>query len=123
MTAITLVIGSDYPYFQIQAMLIFSLMTLIYIGSNAPYGSLKTNLNESFNEICILICVYLVMAFMMTTSYKNHLNGTYIFIGTNLFNVTIFALQFIVGSILKIINKRVKDKAKNDRMRIIGNQI
>jgi hypothetical protein len=70
LSALILVFASNYPYFQIQALCIMSLSGFCYLGAVKPYVEMKTNLNESFNEICILLCIYVVMFSMITLNIK-----------------------------------------------------
>jgi hypothetical protein len=91
MTAVVLVFVSEYPYFQIQALMIFTLMTLGYIVTNTPYHEIRTNINESINEICILCCIFMVMIFMVTSKVKMIDDTTYAFIVICSLNILSFA--------------------------------
>ena len=65
-----LILLTDYPYFQIQALMMFTMTTLSYIAAVNPYKSMLTNINEVFNEICIVSCIYVVMLFMLSTDLE-----------------------------------------------------
>jgi len=82
---------------------------------------MRTNLNESFNEICILSCIYIVMLFMLTSNLKflDDMTDAFIFIcAANIFN---FAVQTIAKSIFSCFDKKKKNEKKKQAMKNIGN--
>jgi hypothetical protein len=54
---------SDYPAFQVMLFIFLSELNLIYIVQFSPYESKWTNVNEAFNECCILLSSYTLILF------------------------------------------------------------
>jgi hypothetical protein len=54
---------SDYPAFQVMLFICLSQLNLIYIVACAPYESKWANVNEAFNECCILMTSYTLILF------------------------------------------------------------
>ena len=54
---------SDYPAFQVMLFISLSQLNLVYIVACAPYESKWANVNEAFNECCILMTSYTLILF------------------------------------------------------------
>ena len=54
--------------------------TFAYIGYVAPYIAIKDNINEIFNEICVTLCIYIIMVLMMSSDLEFHQAMTIAFI-------------------------------------------
>ena len=61
--AIILVFLRDYPIFQVQVLMINSLLLNIHLIYNKPLISLNYNKLEIFNELCVLACSYHLLFF------------------------------------------------------------
>ena len=109
MTAMWLVFGSSYPYFQIQALLVMTLVTMWYIGATAPFKEMKQNFNETFNEMCVVLCIYVVMLFMMSSDVKFLETMTMVFIGIVALNILGFGGQ-AVPEIIQDLKDRYNNK-------------
>jgi len=57
------VLLSGYPAFQVMIFIFLSELNLIYIVHCAPYEGKWTNINEAFNECCILLSSYTLIVF------------------------------------------------------------
>jgi hypothetical protein len=76
-----------------------TLMTLWYIGYHSPYGQKRRNMIEAFNEICVVLCNYLVMLFMLSDNAKFLDYLTIAFIIIVAINILFFALPAVVALI------------------------
>ena len=72
-----------------------ALMTMWYIGNFTPFLERKQNYNEVFNEICVVLCNYTVMIFMMENDVELLDVMTIIFICIVALNVSFFAVQVV----------------------------
>jgi len=73
-----------------------TLLTIFYIGAITPYEERNINFNETFNEICILFCIMIVMLFMMFTDLEFLDKMTISFIGIVGINVFIFGAKALL---------------------------
>jgi hypothetical protein len=82
---LTAVMLSEHPAFQVMSFIFLSEITVIYIIQFKPYETRGTNLNEIFNECCVLVTSYTLIIF---TEYVND------------FSVRDFVGYCIIGCIL-----------------------
>ena len=54
---------SEYPGLQVMIFIFMSKLNIIYIISSRPFENRATNLNEIFNEGCILLTSYTLFMF------------------------------------------------------------
>ncbi|CDW71724.1 cadg domain containing protein [Stylonychia lemnae] len=52
------IIGQDYPFFQIQALIFHCIFVIIYLVSTKPFQKPLNNFLEIINEICIIGAAY-----------------------------------------------------------------
>jgi len=92
-------------------------MTIWYIGGFTPYTQRKVNFIESFNEISVLFCIYIVMLFMMSTDLKFLSKMTILFICVVGTNVGVFIIYALSGVALDQIDQKKKrdKKESNDK--------
>ena len=99
-TAIILVLLCNRPAFQITLLMYLSLYNFIYIVSAKPYDSRSTNINEAFNEFCILACAYMMNTFSVCTDTNFSILLSWIFIGItclNMFiNISVMVVKIII---------------------------
>jgi len=89
-------------------------MTIWYIGGFTPYTQRKVNFIESFNEISVLFCIYIVMLFMMSSNLKFLSKMTIVFICVVVTNVGTFIVLAISGLTLdQIDQKKKRDKKES----------
>ena len=110
LTALILVFMSNFPYFQIQALLWMALMTMWYIAYHNPFVDKRMNINEVFNEICVVCCIYTVMLFMMTNDVKFCEVMTLQFIAIVGTNILYFVAQLVPELIVELFNQCKKKK-------------
>lgn len=88
---------SDYPAFQVMLFIFLSELNLIYIVHCSPYDGKWANVNEAFNECCILLSSYTLILFtdyMDSVQYRD-LTG-FLIISLILFNfIANLFFQFI----------------------------
>jgi hypothetical protein len=96
---------SNYPYFQIQALLVLALMTMSYIAYFSPFLGRKMNINETVNEICAIMCMYTVMMFMMTKEVNFIEIMTWQFIAIVAINILYFVLQAMPVVVIALCEK------------------
>jgi len=89
-------------------------MTIWYIGGFTPFTQRKVNFIESFNEISVLFCIYIVMLFMMSSDLKFLSKMTILFICVVVTNVGTFIVLAISGVTLdQIDQKKKRDKKES----------
>ena len=59
----TTVMLSDYPAFQVMIFIFLSELNIIYLIQCRPYEDRLMNLNEIFNEGCVLASSYTLLMF------------------------------------------------------------
>jgi hypothetical protein len=111
LTASCLVFMSENPALQIVAVLSMTLMTVWYIGCHTPFSERKKNLNEIFNEICVILCIYTIMVFNLTDQIERLNNMTLVFIIIVAFNILFFAIQLVPDLVLAPCRMCIKNKA------------
>jgi hypothetical protein len=106
-------------------MMAISLLNLSYIITEKPYEEKRTNQIEAFNEVCILMCNYLMQVFVEGQELQMMITLTWVFIGVNLINVGLNIIIIIYDIIIEfakwimklrkeyITHKLVKDKIEN----------
>ena len=89
-SALVLVLLSEYPYFQISIMLLMSFYNLIYLITDKPLADQRENKIEIFNETCILLFGYMV-ATCLNEAIPQSLNDTigFLLIGFTSTNIII----------------------------------
>ena len=91
-TALCLCLVTQYPSIQIQSVMIMSLMTIGYISFFLPFIERQQNINAIINEICVVLCAYVIMIFMMSNNVKLSDVMTIVFMTIVALNVIFFAV-------------------------------
>ena len=82
-------------------MLVLTFMTSFYIAGRMPYKGMKSNLNELFNEITVLLCIYIVMAMMMVYKGVKFVETmTIVFIVIVAINLVVFLAQTVSSMLM-----------------------
>jgi hypothetical protein len=80
-------------------------MTMWYIGNFSPFLSRQHNFNEVFNEICVVLCNYTVMIFMMYDDVSLLDAMTIVFIVIVALNISFFVVQVVPAILFEPYNK------------------
>jgi hypothetical protein len=91
---------SEYPGIQVQVFCFLSVLNLTYIMQNSPFETRLANMNEAFNECCILLASYILMMFtdILDDLERRDLFGYLLiglFLGNFLANLFIQCLQIL----------------------------
>eukprot|EP00347_Sterkiella_histriomuscorum_P009028 403342805 len=111
--AVTVVIGSDYPFVQIQILILTSLLIVTYLLLIRPFDSSKQNYLEFFNELCILSIAEVTPIFTkFADNSDNQYNLGWLIILLTLLNMGVNMSIMIYGSIQNLIMllKNLKNK-------------
>ena len=86
------------------------------IGGTTPYQEMKMNFNETFNEICVMWCIYIVMVLMMSSNLEFQTSMTITFIVICAINIFNFgaqsAYQLIMSSFKKFNENKTRQQKK-----------
>jgi len=103
--AIILVLMYKVPALQVLMLMMFSLLNLGYIIIVKPHK--ESNLLLIFNELTILICLYMMIIYLNCTIIELSINISWVFISVCCFNM-IVNLSLIVFSIVKTVIHDIK---------------
>jgi hypothetical protein len=70
-------------------------MTIGYISFFLPFIERQQNINAIINEICVVLCTYVVMIFMMSNNLELSDIMTIVFMTIVVLNVMFFAVQVV----------------------------
>ena len=87
-TAYILIFLTKEPSLQVTILMHFSLLNSIYIAGERPYNG-KMNIVEAFNELCMLLCMYLLSTFMICTNSGLSIKLSWVFIGICSLNILV----------------------------------
>ncbi len=97
--AITVMLSS-YPFFQVICYIFLSKFSVLYLIQVKPYKDRSTNLNEIFNECCVLTSSYTLFLFTdwIDNMRVREYNG-YLIIAIILLNFTLnICIQIVCGA-------------------------
>ena len=84
---LTALVLQNYPAFQVMTFILLSQLSLSYLVFFKPYEDSLTNMNEIFNEVCVMLSAYQLFVFtdyVDSLAIKNQFG--FLMIGTILLN-------------------------------------
>ena len=84
---LTALVLQNYPAFQVMTFILLSQLSLSYLVFFKPYQDSLTNMNEIFNEVCVMLSAYQLFVFtdyVDSLAIKNQFG--FLMIGTILLN-------------------------------------
>jgi hypothetical protein len=111
---------SDHQALQVMSFILFSQLNLIYIIQFRPYEDRKANLNEAFNELCILATSYTLFIFTdQVEDFRIRNIVGFLIIAIILFNFAVnLAIQFVqlvskLRLAMKVLRVKIQTKLRS----------